>query len=262
MPLSLALLIASLAVLALNAARGAQATRPLASKAVKSLRTTVDHYRRLTWTYELTAKHQVTPTSFSYRRSSDSEYLGWTLAQWQRHAYRARQIALTSLMRRLDLSLPRGPTLHASLHRRLVYERRLTERLREIYPGTSLSTRSLQSAHESSPTAGLFTWQRRAAQAALAVSRHATRLMVVGPHWLMGDLLCIHHYEGAWNADTGNGYYGGLQMDYGFMQRYGADFLERWGTADNWPAWAQLQASVRAYRSGRGFWPWPNTAQA
>lgn len=24
--------------------------------------------------------------------------------------------------------------------------------------------------------------------------------------------LCVHHYEGAWNANTGNGYYGGLQM--------------------------------------------------
>jgi hypothetical protein len=29
--------------------------------------------------------------------------------------------------------------------------------------------------------------------------------------------LCIHRREGAWNASTGNGYYGGLQMTYGWM---------------------------------------------
>ena len=30
--------------------------------------------------------------------------------------------------------------------------------------------------------------------------------------------LCIHRYEGAWNSATGNGYYGGLQMDVGFQR--------------------------------------------
>ena len=29
--------------------------------------------------------------------------------------------------------------------------------------------------------------------------------------------LCIHAREGAWNANTGNGYYGGLQMTYGWL---------------------------------------------
>ncbi len=28
--------------------------------------------------------------------------------------------------------------------------------------------------------------------------------------------LCIHRREGAWNANTGNGFYGGLQMTYGW----------------------------------------------
>ena len=74
--------------------------------------------------------------------------------------------------------------------------------------------------------------------------------------------MCIHHYEGAWNSNTGNGYYGGLQMDLTFQSLYGAEFLNRWGTADNWPVWAQLQSAVRAYQSGRGFGPWPNTARA
>lgn len=28
---------------------------------------------------------------------------------------------------------------------------------------------------------------------------------------------CIHHGEGTWTADTGNGYFGGLQMSYDWM---------------------------------------------
>lgn len=79
--------------------------------------------------------------------------------------------------------------------------------------------------------------------------------------FLVNAFTCIHHYEGAWNANTGNGYYGGLQMDMGFQSYYGADFMKQWGTADNWPVWAQLQAAIRAYKSGRGFYPWPNTAR-
>lgn len=81
------------------------------------------------------------------------------------------------------------------------------------------------------------------------------------PAQLVSAFTCIHHYEGAWNANTGNGYYGGLQMDIGFQSTYGGDFMRRWGTADNWPVWAQLQAAVRAYQSGRGFYPWPSTAR-
>jgi hypothetical protein len=80
--------------------------------------------------------------------------------------------------------------------------------------------------------------------------------------WLYNAFLCVHHYEGAWNANTGNGYYGGLQMDLNFQTSYGKDFLHQWATADNWPIWAQVTAAIRAYASGRGFGPWPNTARA
>lgn len=78
--------------------------------------------------------------------------------------------------------------------------------------------------------------------------------------WLVSAFTCIHGYEGAWNANTGNGYYGGLQMDSNFQATYGPDFMAKWGSADKWPPWAQIQAAVRAYNSGRGFYPWPNTA--
>lgn len=80
-------------------------------------------------------------------------------------------------------------------------------------------------------------------------------------HFLRDAFLCIHRYEGAWDANTGNGYYGGLQMDRAFQARYGGEFVQRWGTADNWPVWAQLKAAMRGH-ADRGFYPWPKTARA
>ena len=70
---------------------------------------------------------------------------------------------------------------------------------------------------------------------------------------------CIHRHEGAWN-DPNPPYWGGLQMNWGFMQAYGAEFLRQWGTADKWPPWAQIQAAERAWKT-RGWHPWPNTAR-
>ena len=73
--------------------------------------------------------------------------------------------------------------------------------------------------------------------------------------------LCIHRHEGAWSANTGNGYYGGLQMDLTFQRTYGRDLLRRKGTANRWKPIEQIWVAERAYRSGRGFYPWPNTAR-
>ena len=73
--------------------------------------------------------------------------------------------------------------------------------------------------------------------------------------------LCIHRHEGPWNANTGNGYYGGLQMDLQFQRTYGADLLRRKGLAHRWGYLEQIWVAERAYRSGRGFYPWPNTAR-
>jgi hypothetical protein len=73
--------------------------------------------------------------------------------------------------------------------------------------------------------------------------------------------LCIHSHEGPWNAATGNGYYGGLQMDLDFMRSYGGKLLARKGTANHWTPLEQIWVAERARASGRGFYPWPNTAR-
>jgi hypothetical protein len=75
----------------------------------------------------------------------------------------------------------------------------------------------------------------------------------------LGAWLCIHRYEGSWR-DGGGPYYGGLQMDLGFQQTYGAWLYRSKGTADHWTPLEQIWTAARAARS-RGFWPWPNTAR-
>ena len=72
--------------------------------------------------------------------------------------------------------------------------------------------------------------------------------------------LCIHRYEGAWSDGAGP-YYGGLQMDWGFMRAYGARFLRLKGTANHWTPLEQMWTAEHALRAGRGFYPWPNTAR-
>jgi hypothetical protein len=76
----------------------------------------------------------------------------------------------------------------------------------------------------------------------------------------MRGFMCIHRFEGSW-TDPGAPYYGGLQMDWTFMNTYGGDYLRAWGTADHWPPAIQIAVAMRAYLSGRGFYPWPNSAR-
>jgi len=95
----------------------------------------------------------------------------------------------------------------------------------------------------------LTLWRRRAAGAWTRARRP--------PH--KRQWLCIHRYEGAWdNPDAP--YYGGLQMDLGFQQTYGAYLLRTKGTADNWTPLEQMWVAERAHET-RGFSPWPNTAR-
>ena len=74
--------------------------------------------------------------------------------------------------------------------------------------------------------------------------------------------LCIHRGEGGWSANTGNSYYGGLQMDLSFQSSYGGYLLRLKGTANHWKPYEQMLVAERAYQSGRGLYPWPNTARA
>jgi len=93
-------------------------------------------------------------------------------------------------------------------------------------------------------------WRRRATLA----GRRATN----PPH--KREWLCIHSHEGAWD-DPDPTYYGGLQMDIEFQREWAPRLLARKGTADHWTPLEQMWVAERAYRSGLGFTPWPNTAR-
>jgi hypothetical protein len=74
---------------------------------------------------------------------------------------------------------------------------------------------------------------------------------------------CIYRHENGgygWTANTGNGYYGGLQMDLPFQRTWGAEFLRAFGTADHWPKEIQIAVAIRAYLQ-LGFQPWPTTSR-
>ena len=261
-PLSLAGLAALIVFALAGSAFARESVRPDRPVSVQAMRSLVDHYRTTTWTYERAARVRRTPTSFSYRKSTDPSYLQWTIDTWTRRSYEARAQALGRITRSLAVALPQAPRIHSRLLTRLRYARRATLKLRTVYPGSF--THRFATAKAATGSATLRLWQERLAVAALLVSQHgrAKPAAPAVPAFLRQAFLCIHHYEGAWGSNTGNGYYGGLQMDIPVQSRYGGEFLRRWGTADGWPVWAQLQAAVRAYRSGLGFGPWPNTARA
>lgn len=99
-------------------------------------------------------------------------------------------------------------------------------------------------------------WRRRAIR--------TSRLAQNPPH--KSAWLCLHQHErhptSGWRTNTGNGFYGGLQMDWSFMRTYGARLLRLKGTADRWTPLEQMWVGERALRAGRGFHPWPNSASA
>jgi hypothetical protein len=51
-------------------------------------------------------------------------------------------------------------------------------------------------------------WTRRE----LAETRAALRPRYRVPGWFVGAATCLHSHEGAWDSNTGNGYFGGLQF--------------------------------------------------
>lgn len=75
-----------------------------------------------------------------------------------------------------------------------------------------------------------------------------------------------------WSTNTGNGYYGGLQMDMTFWRTYSprhpetqADgtvlYVLDYARPDLAPASVQIATATRARDSGRGYHPWPGCAR-
>jgi hypothetical protein len=75
--------------------------------------------------------------------------------------------------------------------------------------------------------------------------------------------LCVFRHERhprqGWRTDTGNGYYGGLQMDVAFQRRYGRWLLYRKGLAHRWTPIEQVWVAERGRRV-QGWYAWPISA--
>jgi len=83
------------------------------------------------------------------------------------------------------------------------------------------------------------------------------RWQTTPPHY--SQWMCIHSFEGSWK-DSGDPYWGGLQMDRDFMRTYAPGWLLRRGWANSWTILEQMWVAENAYVT-RGYYPWPNTAR-
>jgi Transglycosylase-like domain len=80
----------------------------------------------------------------------------------------------------------------------------------------------------------------------------------VFPSWWLRAALCVHSYEGGWQANTGNGFYGGMQFLHStWVSNGGRRYAE-------FPHQAtphqQLRVAFRLWQRA-GWYPWPNTAR-
>jgi hypothetical protein len=100
----------------------------------------------------------------------------------------------------------------------------------------------------------LELWKGRA----LKAKRRALR----PPH--LKRWLCVFRHERhpaqGWRTQTGNGYYGGLQMDLTFQRNYGKWLLRAKGRAHRWTPIEQIWAAERGRRV-QGWHAWPNSAR-
>jgi hypothetical protein len=147
--------------------------------------------------------------------------------------------------------VPRRPRPHlVKVHR---VDSRLTRRLRAtaLHWQAIVGTRRAPGARAAldSPRSLLY-WRHQA--------RRMMRLAGHPPH--KSGWLCIHRFEGSW-SDPGDPYWGGLQMDRGFMRTYAPRELLHRGLANRWTPLEQMWVAERAHRT-RGYYPWPNTARS
>jgi len=129
----------------------------------------------------------------------------------------------------------------------------VTRRLRE----TTWRWQALIGLHRAPSSGALDT--RRALLYWRHQVRYVRRVAARPPH--RRGWLCIHRFEGSW-SDGSDPYWGGLQMDRGFMLAYAPRHLLRRGWADRWTPLEQMWVAERAHRSGRGYGPWPSTARS
>lgn len=171
------------------------------------------------------------------------------------------------------------------LLKRLEYQKQVFQHAEQVRNWfAKRKVRLTQSATPVAGTAAYQLWwhiqQQRWIKREIAKTERLVRVKLIGDE---NAWLCIFDGKrhgpyvgngigegGSWTFNTGNDYYGGLQMDLDFQRSYGPpalgfgsweELLEGKGTADHWTPDEQMIVAEYARRSGRGYYPWPNTAR-
>jgi hypothetical protein len=214
-----------------------QALRALRQGAFRGVNKKIRLYRKAVWHWQSKMGIARTRSSYAPGRVKSVAYANWVLKTWEHRARHLHNKARRWMARRTAYFR------ETVRHWALVMGKNPVEQL-DLPRRTLAGLGNIEAQYDQ--------W-RRIEQAVLAE--------VLSPPY-SAEFDCIHHYEGAWTANTGNGYYGGLQMDLAFQRTYGGYLLITKGTADKWTPAEQKLVAVRAHDSGRGFGPWPNTAHA
>ena len=69
------------------------------------------------------------------------------------------------------------------------------------------------------------------------------------PAWWLPQAVCVHEHEGAWNDNTGNGYYGGMQFTLGTWRSVGGS-----GQPDRATPREQLYRAWLVWKRDGGSW--------
>jgi hypothetical protein len=193
-------------------------------------------YQKAAWHWQSLMGLHHTRSSYDSRRVKSVAYANWVLGKWK------------------DLAKQLGATARPWMKHRIADFHQTAAHWTQVIgrnPVSSLDLPRRALAGAGNIEAQFNQW-RKVNQAVLEEAANP-------PH--SAEFNCIHHYEGSWTANTGNGYYGGLQMDLTFQGTYGGYLLKTKGTADHWTPLEQKWVAAKAYASGRGFGPWPNTAR-
>jgi hypothetical protein len=175
---------------------------------------------------------------------------------------------VSSSHRAHDHPIAKTPAVHHERSRCSAYceARRLRHELKRVHGRTVALAHRAALAVPPPPRLG---WRRAALRVQLLHQSHVLgryRAQARRPLRLRLERfeawVCIHRHEAAWD-DGSDPYWGGLQMDRGFMRAYGSDMIRRHrgGLADRWTPAEQILVAERAYAT-RGFAPWPNTARS
>jgi hypothetical protein len=168
---------------------------------------------------------------------------------------RVRYVIPVTVLAALSLAMPAAGSSEPASVDEIVETRQKTWRWQDVMQRkrtpAPLGLQALSSRSAAMQEWALATWRDRL-ERMRSLARNS-------PH--EGEFRCIHGHEGAWTANTGNGYYGGLQMNVPFQRQYGLLHLRRKGTANNWTPMEQIWTGERALRAGRGFHPWPTAAR-